>query len=234
MIHSPLAQRHNLRRRARAPDTEPRNRASVLLVEDHVALRKGLELLLQVSDINLAGVASTSDEGCRLYAIRRPDVAVVDITLGAASGLPAVRRILESDPDAGVVVFVGLGDRDAIETSASCGARGFVLKAGGSDELVAAIKAVANGGVYVDSAVSVLLAGEGPPDLLTLREREILQLLARGFSGERIAATIFLSPQTVRTHIRNAMRRLGARTRVHAVVLALNLGQISQERPAAD
>lgn len=204
----------------------------VLLVEDHLALRKGLELLLRASEIGLAGVAATSNEGYRLFMARQPDVVVVDITLGAGSGLSAVQRILAADADAGVVVFANLADRDAIEAAASCGARGFVLKAGGSDELVAAIRTVASGGVYVDAAVSMFLAKSAPPDVLTVREQEILQLLASGLTGARVAETLGLSPETVRTHIRNAMRRLGAKTRVHAVVRALHLGEIAQETPA--
>ena len=204
----------------------------MLLVEDHLALRKGMELLLQVSGIGLAGVAATSDEGHRLFLARQPDVVVIDVTLGAGSGLSAVQRILASDADAGVVVFADLEDRDAIEAAAACGARGYVLKAGGSDELVAAIRTVAGGGVYVDPAVTRFLAGPAPPAVLTVREQEILQLLARGLTGEHIAAMLAVSRETVRTHIRNATRRLGATTRVHAVVRALYLGEISQESPA--
>ncbi len=227
----PLVQRHDLRPSARPPKHERGDRTMVLLVEDHLALRKGLELLLRASGIGLAGVAATSDEGYRLFLARQPDVVIVDVTLGAGRGLSAVQRILASDADAGVVVFANLEDRDAIEASASCGARGFVLKAGGSDELVAAIRTVASGGVYVDTAVSAFLAGSAPPDVLTVREQEVLQLLAAGLTGARIAEALGLSPETVRTHIRNAMRRLDARTRVHAVVRALALGEISPPSP---
>jgi DNA-binding NarL/FixJ family response regulator len=217
-VHGPI-------RAARALRSD---RTTVLLVEGHLALRKGLELLLRTSGIDLAGVAGTTDEGCRMSMDRRPDVTVVD----GALGLSAVERILRFDPDAGVVLYTGLADREEIEAAAGWGVRGFALKDGGSDELIAAITAVAGGGVYVDPAVSALLKGSEPSDVLTVREREILQLLAGGLTGERSAELLFLSPETVRTHIRNAMRKLSASTRVHAVALALSLGEISQPAPA--
>jgi DNA-binding NarL/FixJ family response regulator len=213
--------------------TEPpalaRAHTAVLLVENHQALRKGLELLLRASGIDLAGVAGTADEGFRMCTDRRPDVTVVD----GALGLSAVEQILRIDPDAGVVLYTASADREEIEAAASYGARGFVLKDGGSDELITAIATVAGGGVYVDPAVSALLRGSVPSDVLTTREREILQMLAGGLTGERSAELLFLSPETVRTHIRNAMRKLRASTRVHAVALALSLGEISQPPPAA-
>jgi two-component system response regulator DevR len=207
------------------PGAPHRVGTAVLLVENHMALRKGLEMLLRASGIELAGVAGTADEGTRMCANRRPDVTVVD----GALGLSAVERILQIDPDAGVVLYTAVADRDEIEAAAGYGARGFVLKDGGSDELIAAIAAVSGGGVYVDPAVATLLRASEPTDRLTSREREILQLLAGGLTGERAAELLFLSPETVRTHIRNAMRKLGANTRVHAVALALSVGEITPQ-----
>jgi DNA-binding NarL/FixJ family response regulator len=203
--------------------------ATVLLVEDHLALRKGLELLLRARGFHVVGVTESAEHGFRLFETRRPDVAVIDVGLEAGNGIALAEQILAADPDAGVLVYTGMTDRESIDLAARSGARGFALKAGGPDELVTAIRAVAAGGVHVDPAVAALLApSAAPAHVLTKREQQVLALLAEGKNGEQAAESLFLSPETVRTHVRNAMRKLGARTRVHAVALALRLGEISE------
>jgi DNA-binding NarL/FixJ family response regulator len=201
---------------------------TILLVEDHLALRKGLELLLRARGFHVVGVAGSAEEGLRLFELRRPDVAVIDVGLGEASGVSLAKQILELDSEAGVLVYTGRTDRESIDRAARCGARGFALKAGGPDELITAIRAVAAGGVHIDPTVAALLApSAAPAHVLTKREREVLGLLATGMTGEQAAEELFLSPETIRTHVRNAMRKLDARTRVHAVALALRLREIS-------
>jgi DNA-binding NarL/FixJ family response regulator len=165
-----------------------------------------------------------------MYESRRPDVAVIDGELGNGDGVALAQKILAGDPEAGVLVYTGMTDRDRLDAAASCGARGFALESGGPDELITAIRAVAGGGVHVDvdRTVAALLPPASPPQrVLTAREREILQMLATGLTGEQAAKTLFLSPETVRTHIRNAMRKLDAKTRVHAVALALHQREIA-------
>jgi DNA-binding NarL/FixJ family response regulator len=201
---------------------------SILLVEDHLALRKGLELLLRDEGFRVVGVAATVDEGYRMAAARRPDVAVVDVGLEDGSGMDLTEHILSDRPDAGVLVYTGLADQDSVERAANCGARGFVLKTSGPRELTGAIRTVASGGVYVDPTVAATLAPRvGRTALLTAREREILDLLAEGLTGEEAAKHLFLSPETVRTHVRNGMRKLHAKTRAHAIALALREREIS-------
>ncbi|MEA2468033.1 MAG: hypothetical protein QOJ57_2159 [Thermoleophilaceae bacterium] len=202
--------------------------ATVLLVEDHLALRKGLELLLRARGFHVVGVAESAEHGYRLFEARRPDVAVIDVGLGEGSGVALAEKILALDPDAGVLVYTGMTDRESINLAAHSGARGFALKAGGPEELITAIRAVAAGGVHIDPAVAAMLAPSMiPARVLTDREREVLGLLATGMTGEQAAEALFLSPETIRTHVRNAMRKLGAKTRVHAVALALRLREIS-------
>jgi DNA-binding NarL/FixJ family response regulator len=206
--------------------TEPEE-ATVLLVEDHAALRKGMELLLRSRGFHVVGVTGSAEEGYRLYEARRPDVAVIDVGLGDGDGIALAQKVLALDPAAGVLVYTGLTDRDSLDAAASSGARGFALKSGGPEELITAIRAVAGGGVHVDASLAALLTRSRVPQrVLTAREREILQLLATGMTGEQVAEALFLSPETVRTHIRNAMRKLDAKTRVHAVALALHQREI--------
>jgi DNA-binding NarL/FixJ family response regulator len=219
-------------RRPAAPDdcrvTSAERDTTILLVEDHLALRKGLELLLRARGFHVVGAGSSPEEGYRLFSARRPDVAVIDVGLGDGSGVQLAERILATDPEAGVLMYTGTPDPEAVDAAAHCGARGFALKSRGPDDLMRAIRAVAAGGVYVDPVVATLLApSAAPARVLTDREREILSLLATGLTGEQVAAELFLSPETIRTHIRNAMRKLGAHTRVHAVALAVRQREIS-------
>jgi DNA-binding NarL/FixJ family response regulator len=202
---------------------------SILLVEDHIAVRKALEVLLRSEGFHVVGVAESPEEGYRMFRSRRPDVAIVDVALRDGSGVELTERILADDPEAGVLVYTGMSEPAAIEKAAGCGARGFALKTVGPRELMHAIRAVAAGGVHIDPTVAAVLAPprNGKRSLLTGREREILDLLAGGKTGEEAAQELFLSPETVRTHIRNAMRKLEAKTRVHAVALAVREREIT-------
>jgi DNA-binding NarL/FixJ family response regulator len=208
--------------------TKPPTETTVMLVEDHIALRKGLELLLRSRGFHVVGATDSADHGLRMFEARRPDVAVVDVALPGGGGVEMAERILAADADAGVLLYTGMTDRESLDAAASSGARGFALKGGGPEELIAAIQTVASGGVYLDPAVAVTLAADDEPaGVLTAREREILQMLAAGTTGEQAAQELFLSPETVRTHIRNAMRKLQAKTRVHAISKAFRQGEIT-------
>jgi DNA-binding NarL/FixJ family response regulator len=200
---------------------------TVLLVEDHLAMRQGLELLLRARGLRVLGSADSADEGFRLFRARCPDVTIVDLRLGSDSGVDLTCRILGEDPEAAVLVYTGVSDADAIRAAAGSGARGFTLKTGGAAQLVDAIHTVAAGGIHVDPTVARVLApAASKAALLSRREREVLELLAGGLTGEEVAERLVLSPETVRTHVRNAMRKLGARTRVHAVALAARRHEI--------
>jgi len=208
----------------------PEPEVQVVLVEDHLALRKGIELLLRNEGIRVVGVADNAAEGERMIRDRAPDVAVVDIGLDAGSGLGLARSILADDPAAGILVYTGTRDAMLLQEALGSGARGFALKAGSPAELVAAIRAVAAGDEYLDPRIAQLIER---PDVaavkLTKREREVLTLLAKGMKVDEIAEQFVLSPLTVQTHVHNAKSKLGARTRVHALALALQQGQIGLE-----
>src|SRR2546423_12307283 len=196
---------------------------TVVLVEDHVALRKGIELLLRSEGLSVIGVADDIDYAYELVSRRRPDVVLVDIGLRGRSGLELARRLLDEDPDAGVLLYSGSVDPDVLADAMSTGVRGFALKNGTPRELIGAIHSIAAGGSYFDPQLSTLAAAPKPKsgNLLSRREREILGLLANGMNGTAISRELMISSETVRTHVRNAMRKLAARTRVHAVTLAL-------------
>jgi DNA-binding NarL/FixJ family response regulator len=202
---------------------------TVVIVEDHAALRRGLELLLRDTECRVVGTAGDAESARALVERRRPDVAVIDINLPGRSGLELTRDLLASTPGLGVLLYTGIDDQETLSAALDCGARGFALKAGPPEELLAAIRAVAAGETYVDQRLRPLLLARSTTErigILSPREREVLDLLAKGLTGEEVAARLSLSPETVRTHVRNAMDKLEAHTRVHAVAIALRQGEI--------
>jgi DNA-binding NarL/FixJ family response regulator len=183
----------------------------------------------------VVGTAGSLDEGEALISATDPDVAVVDIRLGDESGIELTRRLLDRNPDRRVVLYTGESDSDVLFDALDSGARGYALKEGSPSELVGALQTVADGGTYVDPRLRpALLSRRATQRLpaLSPREREIMDLLAQGLTGEQVAERLVLSAETVKTHIRNAMAKLEASTRVHAVAIALREGYISP--PAVD
>jgi DNA-binding NarL/FixJ family response regulator len=195
----------------------------VIVVEDHLAMRKGIELLLRSKGLRVVGVASQVSEARALLARRRHDVALIDIHLGSENAVGLVEELLRRDPDAAIVLYTGYTDPDSgLAEAVRAGARGFVLKSSPAERLIDALQIVAAGGHYVDADLAARLSGRAEPARLTTlspRENEILDLLAEGLTGQEIAERLFLSPETVRTHIRNGTIKLGATTRVQAVAM---------------
>ena len=202
----------------------------VAIVEDHNALRQGLELLLTSRGVEVVGAVGTAREGLELVETTRPDVAVVDVRLGGdEDGIWLTRELCDRLGQA-VVLYTGSADHDVLFSGLDSGARGFALKDGSPDELMDALNAVAGGGTYVDVRLRPALLSRRSTEkqpALSPREREIMDLLAQGLNGEQVAERLVLSSETVKTHIRNAMNKLEATTRVHAIAIALREGYIA-------
>jgi DNA-binding NarL/FixJ family response regulator len=202
----------------------------LVLIEDHLALREGLELLLGREGIEVVGSAGTAAEGEALVTRLAPDVALVDIRLGEDSGITLTKALVDADPERRIVLYTGSSEIELLISGLDSGARGYALKDGTPKELTTALTTVAEGGTYVDPRLHPALlsrrATQGQRSL-SKREREIMDLLAQGLTGEQVAAQLFLSPETIKTHIRNAMNKLEANTRVHAIAIALREGFIS-------
>jgi DNA-binding NarL/FixJ family response regulator len=201
---------------------------NVVIVDDHVALRRGMELLLRRAGHHVVGTADDAESGEALILRRRPDVALVDLALPGKSGAEMTRSLLAEDPQLRIILYTGAADERQLLDALDAGAAGFALKSGDPEELEQAILTVAGGGDYLDPRLTPLLGKEltGRPKTLSPREREIMGLLSQGLSGEEAAKQLFLSSETVRTHVRNAMTKLGAATRAHAVALAIQRGEI--------
>jgi DNA-binding NarL/FixJ family response regulator len=202
----------------------------LVLIEDHQALREGLELLLGRHGVDVVGTAGTAAEGRLLIEQLEPDVSLVDIRLGDDSGIELTRAVLDGDSNRRVVLYTGSSDVELLISGLDSGARGYALKEGTPNELTSALETVVAGGTYVDPRLRpALLSRQTTQRLpsLSKREREIMDLLSQGLTGEDVAERLFLSSETVKTHIRNAMTKLEAHTRVHAVAIALRAGYIS-------
>jgi DNA-binding NarL/FixJ family response regulator len=206
----------------------------LVIIDDHQALRDGLQTMLVNTGLEVVGTAGSVAAGLDLIDHVATDVAVVDIRLPDGSGTELTRQLLRRHPDLGVVLYTGDNDAELLFEGLDSGARGYALKAGSLDELQAAIEQVAGGGTYVDPRLDRILLS--PPATsrvaqLSPREREIMHLMAEGLTAEKIGAEIMISVETVRTHVRNAIRKLQARNRVHAIAIALERGEIRLSDP---
>ncbi len=200
---------------------------NVLLVEDHLALRKGLALLLRLDGIHVVGETADSDQAVAYADRRAPDVVILDLGLPGGQALSVIRRLAALPRPPAVLVYTGGGGTlDALISTQGPEVAGIALKVGPISELVGAVRTVASGGTYRDARLAFENPATGRTTILSVREREIVALLAKGQSGAGIAGILAISPETVRTHIRNAMTKLGASTRPHALMLALQGGEI--------
>lgn len=202
----------------------------LIVVDDHEALREGLEVMLAQGGNEVVGVAGNVAAALDLVVVCDPDVAIVDIRLPDGSGIDLTRELLARKPELGVILYTGDSDAELLYEGLDSGARGYALKAGSMDELLAAIEKVAGGGSYVDPRLDrILLSPRATARVpqLSPREREIMHLMAEGRTAEAIGDEITVSVETVRTHVRNVIRKLQARNRVHAIAMALERGEIA-------
>jgi DNA-binding NarL/FixJ family response regulator len=176
------------------------------------------------SGIEVVGRAVDGEEALAQIERLQPDVALVDVRMPKLGGIGLTRQARRSAAGTAVLLYTGYGDRALLSEGLDAGVSGFVLKEAPIDDLLRAIRSVAAGGTYVDPVLAGTLAGSPPgakrPEL-TVRERDILRLLADGLSNEEVGNKLFISPETVRTHVRKAMVKLGAETRTQAVARAL-------------
>jgi DNA-binding NarL/FixJ family response regulator len=196
---------------------------SCLIVDDHEVVREGLRLSLsRASHIRVIGEASDGASAVELASRRKPDVVIMDVRMPGMDGLEATKLLTEREPDAKVLIFTAYSEKSLLSRGLESGAKGYILKEAPHQTLVRAIEKVAQGEGYVDPALMpAFLAGKDQTDMLTTREREILQLLADGMSNADVAGRLFISQETVKSHVRHILTKLEADTRTHAVAIAL-------------
>jgi DNA-binding NarL/FixJ family response regulator len=213
-----------------AQDMDASEPVAIVVVEDHAAVRLGVEAILQRAGHTIAGGTEDVAAAYELIIGAYPDVALVDVSLQGGDGIEIARAVLGARPEQKVLLYTAFAEDRRLGEALAFGVRGVALKAGTPAELVEAVETVAADGVYLDLRLREVLGstvGERPRAALSKREAETFALLAEGLTGEKIAHRLVLSSVTVRTHVRNGMRRLGARTRAHAAALALSSGEIA-------
>src|SRR5262245_12123937 len=196
---------------------------TTLIVDDHEVVREGLRLSLsRAPHIRVVGEAADGASAIDMVLRRRPAVVVMDVRMPGMDGLEATRQLAEQSPDTKVLIFTAYSERSLLGRGLESGAKGYILKEAPHQTLVRAIEKVAQGEGYVDPALMpAFLAGKDSSDMLTGREREILQLLADGMSNADVAGRLFISQETVKSHVRHILTKLEADTRTHAVAIAL-------------
>jgi DNA-binding NarL/FixJ family response regulator len=201
-----------------------------IVADDHPAMVEAVADVLTESGVSVIGRARDGEDAIAKIDARQPDVALVDVRMPRLGGIEVARRAASSSPKTAIILYTAYGDRALLTEALDAGARGFVLKEAPLADLARAIELVARGGTYVDPVLAGFLASSNAADklpALTQRERDVLRLLADGLSNEEIGKRLFISPETVRTHVRKAMSKLDADTRTQAVATALRQSLIA-------
>jgi DNA-binding NarL/FixJ family response regulator len=212
----------------------------VLIADDHALVREGLRALLsELAGFEVAAEAATGTAAVEVAALTRPDVVVMDLKMPRLNGIEATRRIVEADASIGVLVVTMLEDDESVFAAMRAGARGYLLKGAQRDDIVRAIESVAQGeavfGAPIARRITDYFATPGaarraaPFPELSDREREILDLAARGLNNKRIAGRLCLSEKTVRNNISSIFNKLQVLDRAQAIVRAREAG-LGRER----
>jgi len=197
----------------------------LLVVDDHPVLREGLAALIgSQPDMKLIAEAATGKDGINLFKVHRPDITIMDIRLPDINGVAAITAIREHSPNARIIVLTTyLGDVLA-DRALKAGAYAFLLKASLRTDLLETIRSVHRGHKRVPAEVASEMAEYSGGESLTPREIEVLELVAAGNANKIIADRLEITEDTVKSHIRSILEKLGANDRTHAVTIALRRG----------
>ena len=197
----------------------------VLIVDDHPLLREGITMVLaQEKDMLLVGAASTGREAVSLYATTRPDLVLMDLRLPDMSGIDAMTTIRANSPRAKVVILTTFEGDAEVSRALNAGAAGYLLKSMPRKQIVEALRQVLAGRRRIAPAVAATLAEHLGQEALSQREITILQRVAEGDRNKEIAARLSLSEETIKSHMKNILEKLGASDRTQAVSIAVRRG----------
>ena len=219
-------------------------RIRIIIVDDHAILRQALRLLLEGEpEVEVVGDAANGREAVALTEKLTPDVVLMDMVMPGLNGLEATRQIRKRCPNTRVLILTGYMEDEQIISALRAGASGYVVKRSDTEELLLGIRAVQRGNTYFSSAISEGDAvnqylwqakqedGKVGYELLTSREREVLQLIAEGHSNQRIAQELFIRVKTVEAHKAHIMSKLHARNRTDLIRYALRKGLVGLDAP---
>jgi DNA-binding NarL/FixJ family response regulator len=211
----------------------------ILLADDHIVMRTGLRALLERQpNLEVVGESENGRETVALAASLKPDVVVMDVGMPVLSGIEATQKIVTQNPAVAVVILSMHADESYVMRALKAGARGYLLKDSAAADLIGAIQAISQGKSFFSPKVSRILAEDyvrvlkqkgtvDTYDLLTSREREILQLLAEGKTNKEVAVALNISPYTVETHRSHILQKLDLHNSAEIVLYAVRKGIIS-------
>lgn len=202
----------------------------VLIADDQRVVREGLALVLGLlPDVEVVGAAGDGDEAIEMAGRLEPDVVLMDLRMPRRDGIEATRRLRDQMPAVRVVVLTTYTDDKSVLEALRAGARGYLTKDAGGEEISQALRQVLDDRAMIDPRVQhhlveALNAAPAAPDGLTTREAEVLTLMARGLTNAAIAERLVITPHTVKTHITHVFAKIGVRDRAQAVTYAFNHG----------
>ena len=202
----------------------------VMIVDDHFVVRSGLVASLELEDdITVVAEAERGEEAPALLVSAKPEVILMDLQLPGWNGIETTERLLELAPAARVLVFSTFARDDEIQSSLDAGALGFLQKTASRDDLIAALRRVAAGERSLAPEIATRLAGLKLGPAITLREREILSLIAKGRANKEIASALGIAEDTVKRHISNVLQKLDVSDRAQATAEAIRRGIVKVE-----
>ncbi|MBW3645994.1 MAG: response regulator transcription factor [Actinobacteria bacterium] len=203
----------------------------VLLADDHKILREGLRRSLEAQGLDVVGEAADGEEAIEMAEDLRPDVVLMDVTMPVLDGVEATRRIRQRLPEVRVVVLTMHADETTMARAIRVGADGYLVKDCSSDEIAEALRLVVTGQTPVSRQIATSMLAEvqalppdGPEEVVSKREEEVLQLIADGCSSAEVADRLFISQKTVKNHLASIYQKLDARDRTQAVLRAVRMG----------
>jgi two-component system, NarL family, response regulator DegU len=199
---------------------------SVILVDDHTMLRQGIRRALESEGIKVVAEASDGAEAIRLALEHKPDVVLMDVSMPGMDGVEAARRLVEADGRQRVVMLTMHIDRDVIDRAIRAGAVGYLTKDSSISEVILAIQLAANGDRPMSPRLASAMLDEARREdaLISVREEEVLQLVADGYGTNEIAERLYISGKTVKNHLASIYEKLNARDRTQAVLMAVKMG----------
>ena len=208
----------------------------ILLADDHPLTRSGIaEFVRREETFELVAEAEDGFDAWEKIKELRPDVALLDIRMPGYDGVAVAQKVKNEGMNTAIVMLTSYDAQQYVIASLRAGASGFVLKTVSPKELTTAINTVAKGGLYLDPEVaSVMGAQDFIPEQLSVREREVLLLAAKGLSSKEVAKQLFISERTVQTHLASIYDKLGSRNKTEALLLALKYGVVTLEELLED
>jgi DNA-binding NarL/FixJ family response regulator len=203
------------------------NPIRILTVDDHALLREGIAALVNAEpDMKLVAEASTGKEAIEQFRLHRPDVTLMDLQMPGVNGIEAIINIHSEFPNARIIVLTTYSGDVQVLRALKAGARAYLLKGHVHRELLETIRAVHSGNKRIPPEVAAELADHAADDELTIREIDVLRLIAAGNANKLIADQLSISEETVKSHVTNILSKLGANDRTHAVTIGLKRGII--------